>query len=64
MQVQGREGFPVKYNSVFHCAYQVVKEEGIASFWHGSMCSFMNVRSAEADPLLEGKGRVMQHDFM
>ena len=48
IQVQGREGFPVKYNSVWHCAYQVVKEEGIASFWHGSMCSFMKVRSAEA----------------
>ncbi len=42
-QVQGREGFPVKYDNVFQCAYTVAKEEGIASFWRGSMCSFMKV---------------------
>lgn len=43
LQVQGREGFPVKYSNVFQCAYQVVKEEGVAAFWRGSMCSFMKV---------------------
>ena len=43
VQVQGREGFPVKYSSVYQCAYTVAKEEGVASFWRGSMCSFMKV---------------------
>ena len=44
VQVQGREGFPVKYMSVADCAYRIVREEGVASFWRGSMCSFMKVR--------------------
>ena len=43
VQVQGSEGFPVKYSNVFQCAYSVVKEEGVAAFWRGSMCSFMKV---------------------
>ena len=33
----------MKYSSVFQCAHQVAKEEGISSFWRGSMCSFMKV---------------------
>ncbi|KAK9906889.1 hypothetical protein WJX75_009795 [Coccomyxa subellipsoidea] len=43
MQVQGREGFPVKYTSVGQCGYRIVSEEGLGSFWRGSMCSFMKV---------------------
>ena len=35
----------MKYNNVFQCAYTVAKEEGVASFWRGSMCSFMKVLS-------------------
>ena len=45
LQVQGREGFPVRYTSVADCAYRIVREEGVASFWRGSMCSFMKVSS-------------------
>jgi hypothetical protein len=54
LQVQGREGFPVKYSSVFQCAYQVAKEEGIGSFWRGSMCSFMKVLLPPAACLILG----------
>ena len=43
LQVQGREGFPVKYTSVADCACRIIREEGVASFWRGSMCSFMKV---------------------
>lgn len=43
VQVQGREGFPVKYTSVGQCGYRIVSEEGLGSFWRGSMCSFMKV---------------------
>ncbi|CAL8462209.1 g1740 [Coccomyxa elongata] len=43
MQVQGKEGFPVKYANVWHCAYRIVAEEGMASFWRGSLCSFAKV---------------------
>ena len=44
VQVQGREGFPVKYTSVAQCGIRIVTEEGMGSFWRGSMCSFMKVR--------------------
>ena len=44
LQVQGREGFPVKYASVADCGWRIVREEGVASFWRGSLCSFMKAR--------------------
>ena len=44
----------MKYSSVFQCAYQVAKEEGIGSFWRGSMCSFMKVLLLPAACLILG----------
>lgn len=49
--MQGKEGFPVKYASVWHCAYRIVAEEGMASFWRGSLCSFAKVRLGTRLPL-------------
>ncbi len=43
-QVQGREGFPARYASVADCGWRIVREEGVASFWRGSLCSFMKAR--------------------
>ena len=41
--MQGREGFPVRYANVADCGLRIVREEGVASFWRGSLCSFMKV---------------------
>lgn len=35
----------MKYANVGHCGYSIIKEEGVASFWRGSMCSFMKVQT-------------------
>lgn len=41
----------MKYANVWHCAYRIVAEEGMASFWRGSLCSFAKVRLQSGPPL-------------
>ncbi|PRW34020.1 calcium-binding mitochondrial carrier S -3-like [Chlorella sorokiniana] len=43
LQVQGRPGFPRKYTGMLDCAGQMLRQEGISSFWRGSLSSFAKV---------------------
>lgn len=43
MQVQGRPGFPRKYASTADCAAQLLRNEGAAIFWRGSLSSFAKI---------------------
>lgn len=35
MQVQGRPGFPRQYASTMDCVQQMMRQEGLRSFWRG-----------------------------
>lgn len=43
LQVQGRPGFPLRYNGGLDCVKQMLRNEGVASFWRGSLGSYMKV---------------------
>lgn len=43
LQVQGRPGFPRLYTGAMDCATQMLRQEGVAAFWRGSLSSFAKV---------------------
>lgn len=43
MQVQGRPGYPRRYRNPADCAHQMLRKEGLAAFWRGSLGSYMKV---------------------
>ena len=43
LQVQGRPGFPRRYSGGVDCVSQMLRKEGIGSFWRGSLSSWMKV---------------------
>mmetsp|Transcript_9066 Transcript_9066/g.27222 ORF Transcript_9066/g.27222 Transcript_9066/m.27222 type:complete len:424 (+) Transcript_9066:234-1505(+) len=43
MQVQGSPGHPVKYKSMADCFAVMAREEGLGSFWRGTVSSWMKV---------------------
>ncbi|GAB4821098.1 hypothetical protein N2152v2_008144 [Parachlorella kessleri] len=43
LQVQGRPGFPQQYRGALDCVSQMLHREGVASFWRGSLSSYLKV---------------------
>lgn len=43
MQVQGSPGHPVRYSSMLNCFVVLARDEGLASFWRGTVSSWMKV---------------------
>ncbi|PSC76347.1 calcium-binding mitochondrial carrier S -1 [Micractinium conductrix] len=43
LQAQGRPGFPRRYSGSLDCAAQMLRGEGLAAFWRGSLSSFAKV---------------------
>lgn len=43
MQVQGSPGHPVRFTSMMNCFAVMAREEGIRSFWRGTVSSWMKV---------------------
>ena len=43
LQVQGRPGFPQQYRGAVDCVSQMLRKEGVASFWRGSLSSYLKV---------------------
>ena len=43
LQVQGQPGFPRQYAGVVDCTSQMLRQEGVASLWRGSLSSFAKV---------------------
>ncbi len=46
VQVQGSPGHPVKYRSMADCFRVMLAEEGLRSFYRGTVSSFMKVVTA------------------
>lgn len=43
LQVQGRPGFPRQYSGPLNCTVLMLRQEGVSSFWRGSLSSFAKV---------------------
>lgn len=43
LQIQGSPGYETKYTSGLQCAAHMLRNEGIKSFWRGSLSSYMKV---------------------
>jgi solute carrier family 25 phosphate transporter 23/24/25/41 len=43
LQVQGRPGFPRQYSGPLNCTLLMLRQEGVSSFWRGSLSSFAKV---------------------
>lgn len=43
LQIQGSPGYETRYANGLQCAAHMLREEGIKSFWRGSLSSYMKV---------------------
>lgn len=43
LQAQGRPGFPRRYTGSLDCAVQMLRQEGPASFWRGSVSTALKI---------------------
>lgn len=43
LQVQGRPGYPVRYKGLGDCVLSMLRQEGVSTFWRGSVSTYLKV---------------------